>query len=105
MDPVILATITSAVTVLATEAAKGFSGEAGKAAWKSLKSVFGWSEEPKPETLAEEVAQKLQQRPELGQEILRILQQPQVGSAQQLVGNLSAEKVIVAVEIHGGVNM
>ena len=103
MDPITLATITAGATVLATEAGKGLAGEAGKATWKAIQKKLGWSEEPEVGALAPQIAQELQARPEMAKEVVELLQQPQVGSAQQLVGTVNAKKVLVANVIHGGV--
>ena len=46
MEPLTLATLTAAVTVLATEVGKGAAAEAGKSAWGKIKSLFKWSAEP-----------------------------------------------------------
>ena len=46
MEPLTLATLTSAVTVLALEVGKGPAAEAGKSAWGKIKSLFRWSAEP-----------------------------------------------------------
>ena len=42
MDPVILAVITSAVTLLASESLKGAASAAGRDAWGRIKALFGW---------------------------------------------------------------
>jgi hypothetical protein len=41
IDPVTLATITSAVTVLGNEYLKGVGSEAGKTIWIAVKLLFG----------------------------------------------------------------
>ena len=99
MDPVTLATLTAGVVVLATEAGKGLAGEAGKGTWKAIQRKLGWSELPASSALAPRVAEALQAQPQLAPEILTLLQQPSIGSAQQLVGTVNAEKVIVANEV------
>lgn len=43
MEPLTLATLTGAVTVLASEVGKGIASEAGKSAWGRIKSLFNWS--------------------------------------------------------------
>ncbi len=105
MDPITLATITAGLTVLATEAGKGLAGEAGKSAWETIQRKLGWGEEPETAVLASRIAQELQRKPDVAREILELLQQPQIGAAQQLVGSIKAEKVVVANVIHGGVQM
>lgn len=105
MEPITLATITAAATVLATEAGKGLAGDAGKSAWEAIKKKFGWGAEPETSTLAPTIARELQERPEVAKEVLELLQASRTGTAQQLVGTLQAEKVVVANVIHGGVQM
>lgn len=105
MDPITLATITAGATVLATEVGKGLAGEAGKSAWEAIRKKLGWGEDPEPRDLAPQIARRLLEQPETAKEVLELLQQPRVGAAQQLVGALNAEKVVVANVIHGGVQM
>lgn len=105
MDPITLSTITASVTVLATEVGKGLASAAGKHTWEAIKKKFAWSEEPESAALAPQIAQELQAKPEVAREVVELLKQPHIGSAQQLVGTLQAEKVIVASTIHGGVRM
>ena len=66
MDPVTLATITSAVTVLATECAKKAAAEAGKDLWAKIKSLLKWNDEPPIATVPERIARELQSDPSLG---------------------------------------
>ena len=48
IDSAALATITAAVSVLGNEYLKGIAGEAGKATWSAVKSLFGWTSDPHP---------------------------------------------------------
>jgi hypothetical protein len=104
MDPIALATITSALTVVATEVAKGAAGEAGKSLWNEVKSMFGWVQEPNKSDLAPDIAAKLVVDPELAKKVVQLLQaHPQdAGTAAALVGRIQAEKVVVAQRIDVG---
>jgi len=98
MDPVTLATITAALTVLSMEVAKGAAGEAGKTLWNKIKSKLGWDQDPSPQDLAPEIARKLAADFKLAQEVVKLLQLHPESSRQAstLVQNIDAEKVIVA---------
>ena len=101
MDPITLATLTSGVVVLAKEAAT--AAEAGKAAWEKIKGLFGWK--AAPDDLAGEAARKLSADPNLAAEVLKILKRDGSGGARALVGNITADKVIVIGENHGDIQM
>lgn len=107
MDPITLATITSAVTVLALEAGKGMASEAGKSAWQKIKKLFGMTGEPKEEDLAREVAERLVNDPALAKEVLSLLENRGTGSSSALVNKIDAEKVVVVdhLEVRGDFNM
>ena len=109
MEPITLATLTAAVTVLATECAKGFAGEAGKSLWSQVKSLLGWGQaEPPPAELADRVARQLQKDPAAAKQLVELLQQtPEAGDASTLVGHIDAEKVVVAgkIEVQGDFKM
>lgn len=104
MEPITLAAVTSAVTVLASEVGKGMASEAGKSAWNKIKSLFKWSAEPNEADLSIAVAQALQTNEALSRQIVEILQARQAGTASALVGRIDAEKVVVADKI-GILNM
>jgi hypothetical protein len=105
MDPVILATVTSAITLVATEVTKGAASEAGKALWTKIKGMFGWSTDPSPPDLAADIARKLANDAELTKKIVELLKaQPENDQrASSLVRNIDAEKVVVAgkIEVSG----
>lgn len=67
MDPVTLATLTSAVTFLATEAGKAGASEAGKTAWASIQKLLNLSNAGSD--LAKDVAKALAAKPELAQKV------------------------------------
>jgi|GEM_PF-3311622 hypothetical protein len=76
IDPVSIAAVTAAVTVLATKFVEGVLAEAGKSLWKRVAPVLGLAESPKPEDLPdmpEKVAQALVERPDALAEVQRIL--------------------------------
>ncbi|MBT9333000.1 hypothetical protein [Paracidobacterium acidisoli] len=110
MDPITLATATSALTVLGTECAKGLASEAGKDVWSKAKSLLGWTKEPEPDQLPQVIATKLHGDEELLSQALKLLadapardQSTQIASS--LVGNLKSEKTIVAQKIDGDITM
>lgn len=106
MDPIALATITSAVAVLATEAGKASASEAGKTAWGAVKTALGW--QPNDGTamkdLAPKVATELLKRPELASEIVKLLRAApaDLRSPSSLVERIDAERVIVGTVNVGG---
>ena len=103
MNPLTLATITSSVTVLATDCLKGIATEAGKSTWNAIKSLFKWNSDPKLEELANKIAEELQKNPEIAEQIVKMLKdQDSIGSASELVSSINAEKVVVAQKIEVG---
>ncbi|MGA7414533.1 MAG: hypothetical protein WBW33_28950 [Bryobacteraceae bacterium] len=98
IDPVALATITSAVSVLGTEYLKGFSTEAGKATWTGVKALFRWASDPEPAEIPEKVATTLTASPDLTEKLLELLKNNQTGTASAMVGKISVSggKVVVA---------
>lgn len=103
MDPITLATLTAAATVLGTECLKGFAGEAGKSVWGKVKKLLGWASDPQPAEIAKGVAERLQADPALGKELLSLLHAlPQDHASAALVGHIDANKVQV---VGGDVNI
>jgi hypothetical protein len=96
MDPVALATVTSAVTLLATEAGKGLAGEAAKDLWTQIRTRLGLAKEPPRDELAPAVAGALAQDEGAAGDVVRLLQQHagHAGDAAALVGRIDAEKVV-----------
>ena len=101
IDPIALASITSAVSVLGNEFFKGVAGEAGKSTWAKIKTLFNWQSDPKPEDIPHTVATALNSSPELAGQVLALLKKDQTGSPSAMVGNIHAEngKVVVAQTI------
>ncbi|MCH8621765.1 hypothetical protein [Undibacterium sp. TS12] len=96
-DPITIAAITAAVSVLGNEYIKGVASEAGKTTWQGIKSLFGWSSDPAPSEVATQVATKLTASPELLQQVLELLQKDkETGAAASMVGTINAAKVVVA---------
>ena len=102
MDPIALATITSALTLIATEVAKGTASEAGKALWTQIKSMLGLAQEPSSANLAPEIAGRLAVDSKLAKKIVELLQAHPDSDrrASALVEKIDAEKVIVAREFN-----
>ncbi len=99
MEPLTLATLTAAVTVLALEVGKGAAAEAGKSAWSAIKSLFKWSADPPEADLSADIAKALQANEALARQVVEILQTQQTGTASTLVGTINADKVVVADKI------
>ena len=104
MEPLTLATLTAAVTVLASEVGKGAASEAGKSAWGRIKSLFRWPAEPAEADLSAAIAKALDANEALARQVVEILQAQSTGTASKLVGTINAEKVVVANKIDN-VNM
>jgi len=104
LDPITIATITAAVSVLGNEYLKGIASEAGKATWQKVKALLGWTSDPEMAEVPERVAKKLHQSPEIAQELREILKSnSETGAAAAIVGKIKAEKVIVAQTIMGNI--
>jgi hypothetical protein len=101
VDPIILASITSAVSVLGNEFLKGISGAAGKSAWANIQSLLGWQSAPKAEEIPAKVATALTASPELAERILELLKNQDVGTPSAMVGKIEATngKVVVSQTI------
>jgi hypothetical protein len=99
MEPVTLATLTTAAWALLNEAG-------GEAIWDGVKSLFVWKKKPAPEMLAREIAESLLAHPELQAQLVELIQRSGVSSAGQLVGSISgAKKVAVVQHVHGDFKM
>jgi ABC-type uncharacterized transport system substrate-binding protein len=98
LDPITLATVTSAITVLGTKVVEGVASEVGKSLWAGVKNVFGWNNEPKAAEIAQCTAQHLQDHPDHASQVIQLLQQDK-GTVGMLVGQIDAEKVVVAHKI------
>lgn len=96
MDPVTLATVTAALTVLGGEVGSGLAKEAGKDLWGQAKTLFGWAKEPDASDLAPTIAQQLADDPDLMKSLVELLQQTQpVERVSALVQNVNADKLVI----------
>ena len=101
IDPVTLATVTSALSYLGLKAADGALSKVGQDLWNTVKNRFGWTNNPSPENLAVEIATRLKDDESLTNELTDLLKsQNQVGNASALVGRIEAGKVVVAATIN-----
>lgn len=108
MDPVTLASITSALTVLGTECGKGVASNAGKDLWNRVKAMMNWKKEPDLQELPATIAEQLRNDRNLASNVIKLLQKNQLaGTASTLVRNIDAEKVIVIqnMQVDGDFNM
>jgi hypothetical protein len=102
MDPIVLSSLTAAVSVIANEYLKGIASDAGKSTWAGIKKLLGWSSDPAPAEIPQKVAEAAVASPELAEKLLALLKTNQTGTATALVGNLtvnSGGKVVVAQNI------
>lgn len=99
MDPAIIAAITGALTALATEVAKGAAGQAGKDAWEKIKELLGAKSSEALEKAQSEIARQFETNPETAKKLLELLKSSQSKNVGQLVGSITAEKVVVANNI------
>jgi hypothetical protein len=102
IDPVVLSSLTAAVSVLGTDYLKGVGSEAGKATWTGIKTLFGWTSDPAPAEIPERVTNALTSSPELSERLLALLQSGENGAARALVGKIEVTggKVVVAGTVH-----
>ncbi len=98
MDAIVLAVITSAVTILASECIKGVGSEAGKEVWSQIKVWFGWEADPPIADLSAAVAKKLLADPALVAQVMECLQKENMRAthAGVLVGKINATNSVVA---------
>ena len=100
MDPVSLATVTAALTVLATECMKGAAGETANEVWQYAKSLLGWESDPAAEDLAVSIASRLNSADKLACQIVDLLKSTTDSEdwSAALVRNLKSDgKMVVAV--------
>jgi hypothetical protein len=110
MDPITLATATSALTVLGTECAKGAASELGKDLWSQAKALLGFNHEPEAKELPRAIATRLQSDDALLSKVMELLantnaQDSSVQIAGSLVGNLHSQKTVVAQKIEGNITL
>ncbi len=83
-----LAVLTSAATIVGHEFLKGTASEAAKAAWAEIKSLFNWQKDPAEPAIAEAVASELTAKPELIDELQRILTNVKDSAPGTMVGKI-----------------
>jgi hypothetical protein len=110
VDPISLATVTAALTLLGTECAKGIASQAGKEIWSKAKGLLGWTTEPDTQELPKAIATKLQVDQALLDKVITLLHDAEKTDASvqmigSLVGSLTAERAIIAQKIEGGIKM
>mgnify|MGYP005635612045 FL=1 len=108
MDPITLATVTAALTVLATECSKGAAKEVGEDLWTKAKSLLGWKKQPATTDLASAIAEKLHSDQDLMREMVKLLQQTNsVENVSALVQNVSAKKLVIIKDqtVNGDFNL
>ncbi len=98
IEPNALGALVAAVCLVASEAAKGVSGEAGKHLWRRIAAKLGWSETV-PADVGPRLRDTLESNPALAIEVLNLLQRSD-GPASALVGEISAKNVFVATTMN-----
>jgi hypothetical protein len=88
MDPVVLSSVTAAVSILASEYIKGFANETGKATWAGVKSLLGWKSDPDLAEIPQKIATSLSSSQETAAKLLELLKGNDAGSAAALVGKI-----------------
>jgi hypothetical protein len=101
-DPLVLSSLTAAVSVLGNEYLKGIATDAGKNTWSAIKSLFAWTSDPSPTEIAEKVANAVATSPEMIGKLLQLLKSSQAGAATSLVEKLEVNggKVVLAGTIN-----
>ena len=110
MDPVSLATVTAALTVLATECGNGVAGDAGEEVWAIAKSLMGWESDPNPADLAASIATKLSSDDKLAVQIVDLMKSTtdSADNAAALVSRVESDRnTVIAprIDVKGGVGM
>lgn len=90
VDPVVLASITSAITLLREDYVKGLASEAGKATWTGIKSLLQWHSDPAPEEIPVKVAADLASVPENVEKLLELLKRSPNGQSRRLFRTLQS---------------
>jgi hypothetical protein len=101
---VVLAALTSALTLVATEAIKGVASNASKDLWTKIKSTFGWSADPPLDQVPLEIASRLDIDPQLAAKLLELLQSslPSNETAAMVVSHITANRMIIATNVNVG---
>ena len=102
IEPVALASITSAIAVLGNEYLKGVASETARATWSGVKALFGWTSDPEPAEIPEKVARAISESPAVVEKLVDLLKSNPSGAATALVGRIevSGGKVIIANTIN-----
>jgi hypothetical protein len=107
-DPVMLATVTTALTHLGLKALDGTISQAGKDLWTTITHRLGWTAVPSADSLPTVIATQLKDDDALATELVALLQaHAQVGTASAIVGRIQANNVITAGTLNnpGTINM
>jgi hypothetical protein len=88
MDPIVMATITAAVSVLGSEYLKGFGNEAGQSTWNGIKSLLGWTSDPDPADIPDKIAAALTASPGMAERLVQLLKSNNAGTATAMVGKI-----------------
>lgn len=104
MSPTEIATLTTSLTLVATEAIKGISGSAGKDLWSKIKTKLGWKIDPPEDQLQTEMASKLNEDHSLALELIELLKlsapSNEIGSV--FAKDITANKAIIGSNINVG---
>lgn len=92
MDPISLATVTSAVVNLALESGKELASDITKDTWTQIKEWLGWDSAPSHEQIAPAIATKLADDSELANRVTALIKDRPSTLATTLVASLRLEK-------------
>lgn len=102
MDPITLAVVTSGLTLVASECAKGAASEAGKDIWNRAKALLGFTDDQKTDSneVAKIIASKLASDSNLLQSAQLLLNESKstdwsAQSAHTIATNVEGENVAV----------
>ena len=101
---IVLAALTSALTLIANEAIKGYASAAGEDLWKQVKAAFGWASDPPLAELPVIMAQRMDADPALTAKLLELVETslPSNHAAAMVVKNITANKAVIASNINVG---
>src|SRR5262245_36041901 len=109
MEPITLATVTTAATTLALDAAKDAASDVAKQAWEKIKGWLGWTKTPPTEDLAGAIASALAKNTDAAESIIAELKARDTGLASRLAskveisfsntaGNARADRDVIIVQ-------
>jgi hypothetical protein len=105
MDPITIATVTAAATVIGVSVLRGTAPDADKAAWDELQEVFGWDKQPTTDDLSATIAYQLINEEDVAGQVVYIIKTNADKNTARLLGGirLMTEEEAAAEEAEGDV--